>query len=443
MRNGFPYTDGQHALTVEWAPTVLGPFTSLPANLGSATVVRVTASTVHRNLFPFVSSQPRTVSRVAVGRIQPRAGFTIGSSLVTLDTSSSTLLNSLMGQAIDGTVNLSLVSWQGLAGGTVKLSALQTQLASMGFSVGTVSELLSANMTAAQLFLATANALTLGGDTANANLFNTLRLAATSSTQMNLGGLIQVAQGSENAALGTSLDLFQLVTGSALLVNGTNTLALSNAGITVPGVAKTSLSLTVTELPQTYIGPVGGSVTTGQVDLVVTPEIDVNLSVGLSLLRLKGDLPVRLTLGGATGTLTGATCTGITVSADPQAVSGFAQLTTLRVSTLGLLNILDVGITSFTPTIDGAAVPLTFAYPSEFAPPAFSKHAGSQPVGLQGLTTYTTGTITVLGLIPLGLTSGSIVTAVLGALPGLLGGVDTNVLTPSSPLWASTWAAPM
>ena len=118
---------------------------------------------------------------------------------------------------------------------------------------------------------------------------------------------------------------------------------------------------------------------------------------------------MRLTLGGATGTLTGATCTGITVSADPQAVSGFAQLTTLRVSTLGLLNILDVGITSFTPTIDGPAVPLTFAYPSEFAPPAFSKHAGSQPVGLQGLTTYTTGTITVLGLIPLGLTSGSIV----------------------------------
>jgi uncharacterized membrane protein len=430
VRNAFPYTDGQHALTVEWASTVLGPFTSLPANLGSATVVRVTASSVHRNLFPFVSSQPQTVSRMAISRIQPKAGFTIGSSLVTLNTSSSTLLNSLMGQALHGTVNLSLVSWQGLASGTVGLSALQTQLASMGFSVGTVSQLLSANMTAAQLFQATANALTLGGDTADASLFNTLRVAATSSTQMNLGGLIQVAQGSENAALSSSVGLFQLVTGSALLINGTNTLSVSNAGITVPGVASTALSLKVTELPQTYIGPVGGSVTTGQVDLVVTPKIDVNLSVGLSLLRLTGDLPVRLTLGGATGTLTGATCTGITVSADPQAVSGFAQLTSLRVSTLGLLPILDVGMTSFTPSVDGPAVPLSFSYPSEFAPPAFSKHAGSQPIGLQSLTTYTSGTVTVLGLIPLGLTSGSIVSAVLGALPGLIGGVDSNVLTP-------------
>ena len=80
----------------------------------------------------------------------------------------------------------------------------------------------------------------------------------------------------------------------------------------------TGISLKVTELPQTYIGPIGGSVSTGQVDLVITPKIDVNLSLGLSLLRVTGDLPVRLTLGGATGTLTGATCTGITVSADPR-----------------------------------------------------------------------------------------------------------------------------
>src|SRR5205085_3660351 len=99
-------------------------------------------------------------------------------------------------------------------------------------------------------------------------------------------------------------------------------------------------------------------------------------------------------------------------------------------STLGLIPILDVGVTSFTPTIDGPAVPLSFSYPSEFAPPAFSKHAGSQPIGLQTLTTYTQGTVTVLGLIPLGLSSGGIVSAVLGLLPGLLGAADTNVVTP-------------
>jgi len=428
-RNHFPYTTGGYTLAVAWGPTISGPFASTVATLPTATAVRVTASSPHRNFFPFVDGE-RTVTRSAVSVVRPTAGFTIGSSLVTLNTASSVLLNSLMGQAVNGTVNLSLVSWQGLATGTVGISALQNQLAGLGFNVGTVSELLSANMTLAQLYQATASALTLGGDTANANLFNALRIAATSSVQMRLGQLVQVAQGGEAAALNGSLNLLQLITGSALLVNGTNTLALSNTGVTVPGVSSTALSLKVTELPQTYIGPVGGSVSTGQVELVVTPKLNLNLTIGLSVLRLTGDLPVRLTLAGATGTLTGATCSGITVSADPHAFAGTAQVTTLRVSTLGLLPILDVGITSLTPSVNGPPVSLSFSYPSEFAPPAFSKHAGSQPVGLQSLTTFSTGTVTVLGLIPLGLTSGSIVSAVVAALPGLLGSVDTNVLTP-------------
>ena len=179
-------------------------------------------------------------------------------------------------------MNLSLVSWQGLATGTIGLSALQMGLANMGFSVGTVSQLLSANMTVAQLFQATASALTLAGDTANANLFNTLRIAATSSVQMTLGGILQVAQGSDTNALSSSLNLFQLITGSALLINGNNTLSLSNVGVTVPGVTSTALSLKVTELPQMYIGPVGGSVSTGQVELVVTPKLDLNVGLRLN-----------------------------------------------------------------------------------------------------------------------------------------------------------------
>ena len=52
LRNNFPYTDPGYSLVVEWAPTIAGPFTSLPANLGAATVVRVTASTPQKDFFP-------------------------------------------------------------------------------------------------------------------------------------------------------------------------------------------------------------------------------------------------------------------------------------------------------------------------------------------------------------------------------------------------------
>ena len=206
----------------------------------------------------------------------------------------------------------------------------------------------------------------------------------------------------------------------------------------------TGISLKVTELPQTYIGPIGGSVSTGQVDLIITPKIDVNLSLGLSLLRVTGDLPVRLTLGGATGTLTGATCTGITVSADPS--RGHRRRPADHACgsrVLSIVPVLDVGITTFTPTIDGPAVPLSFSYPTEFTPTAASKHAGSQPIGLQTLTTHTAGTVTLLGSIPLGLTPGGIVSArARRSSPGSSAGPTPTWSPPCSPPSASTSAAP-
>ncbi len=101
LRNNFPYTDSGYSLVVEWAPSMLGPFTSLPANLPSATVVRVTAGSPHRNFFPFTEGS-QTVTRKSVSKITPIAGFTIGSSLLNINTSSSLLLNPLLSQAIGG-----------------------------------------------------------------------------------------------------------------------------------------------------------------------------------------------------------------------------------------------------------------------------------------------------------------------------------------------------
>ncbi len=434
-RNSFPYATSGYGLLVEWAPTTIGPFTSVLANLPTATAVRVSATSPHRNFFPFVGDGD-AVTRRSISLVKPIAGFSIGSSLLNVNSSSSALLNPLMTDAIGGNVNLSLVSWQGLASGTVGLTALQTQLATMGFSVGTVSQLLSADMTLAQLYQATASALTAQGDTANAALLNTLRIAATSSVLVSLGDLITVAQGGENAALSTSLSLLQLVTGGALVINGTNSLDITTA-VTVPGVTSTAISLKVTELPQVYIGPVGGSVSTGQVQLVVTPTLNLDLSLGLNLVKVTGSIPVRLELAGATGTLTAATCSGITVSADPHAFAGTVQSAPgpalLEVWTLGLLRILRVGMTSLTPSINGPAQNLTFTYPAQFAPPAFSKHAGSQPIGLQGLTTFTAGSVSLINsliVLSLGQTTAGIVGSVVSALSTVIGNVDSNVLTP-------------
>ena len=308
-----------------------------------------------------------------------------------------------MGQAVNGTVNLSLVSWQGLATGTIGVTALQTQLANMGFSVGSVSQLLSANMTLAQLYQATATALTLAGDTANASLFNALRIAATSSVQMTLGGLIQVAQGSDTAALSSSLNLFQLVTGSALLINGTNTLALSNVGITVPGVTSTALSLKVTELPQTYIGPVGGSVSTGQVELVVTPKLDLNVSWASTCCGSPTTCRYASPWPGPPGR-----------SPPPPAPASPSAPTPRRSSAppsrppsgcrSSACTLVDVGITTLTPSVNGPAVTPLLRLPLRVRTARRSPSTpGRSPSACSRLTTYTVGTVTVLNAFQLAL----------------------------------------
>ncbi len=381
---------------------------------------------------PVTSTTVPPVSTTVPALVPDTASFSIGSSLVNLNTSSSALLGPIIGSMIAGDV--SAVSWSGLASGGLTLGALQTELLKEGFSVGSVSELMSQDLTLAQLYIASFNALTLGGDTAHADIFKVLKAQVKVGGTLKLGNLVSIQSGTPDAAvLGTAMNLFQLVTGSAEVLNGTNTISVSNVGITVPGVSSTSLSLKVIETPQIYIGPVGGSVTTGQVTLVVTPALNLDVAVGLSLVHVTNALPVQLELAGATGKLTAAACSGtksITVQADPKAFDGAAQVTSLHATLLGL-PVLDVQTTSATASIDGSPSNLTFAYPSEFL--TTTKHAGSQPIGLASLTTgttFTSGGVTLLGVLPLGATTAQIVSAIMSALHSVIGNVDANVLAP-------------
>lgn len=437
IRNSFPFTATGYSLLVEWAATKAGPFTSNTANLAAATVVKVTATSPHKNAFPFLGGRT-SMARSGTAEKKDIAGFTLGSSLLTINSTTSSLLNPIIGKMLGGTVNLSLVSWQGLAGGKVTLAALQTQLAALGYSVGTTSQLLNADLTLAKYFEATANALTLNGDSANAAIFNTLKVQAVTATTFKLSKMITVEQGSETSAGSAQLNLLQMVTGSATLANGSNFVDIPNLGVAVPGVTSTKLSLKIIEGPKTYIGSAGTGphVTTGQIALTLTPTLSLDV---LALLRVTGDFPVELHAAGATGTLKSVTCPSknIVVTADPIAFSGISQSTVLNVKALaGLIPVLDMNTTSITPAVDAAATDLSFTYPTDFNPPnQTSKHAGSVSAGSVGLSSITnvTGTaanVSALGLLTVGLSSAGVVGAVLTALTGVLGNLDANILTP-------------
>jgi uncharacterized membrane protein len=442
LRNGFSSTSPPN-FVVETGTVTAGVFSVTP--LASATAVRVTATSPHKNLFPFVSGG-QSVVRKAVATDLPMGGFSIGSSLATFDTSRSAILDRFMGRIVKGS-NLSagLVSWSGLAGANVTLDALRTQLATAGFTVGNVNQLMDADLTLTQLMTATAGALTAQGvaGTAQAALLNTLKAQVTSSSlaTFKLGKFMTVSQGADNMALGSSVNVFQLVTAAAQVANGSNFIDVSDVGITVPGALSTKASLQVIQAPQFYFGAKGGSVSTSQIDLTVTPSLDMPITVaGLVGAHVKNDLPIHVTGAGAVGTLADVTCgatSGITVTADPNAFSGSAATSLdvyANVVLLGDIPVLKLPTTSVVPNTDGGATDLSFSYPTEFPPPlgtATTKHAGSQPVGLSGIMTFTVGTPQVLNVTAAApALQNLIVSTTKTALSTLVGQVDSLVLTP-------------
>ncbi len=442
-RNSFPTTSGYSVTAVEGLKVGTG-CQSAPG----AGSVCVTVTSPNTNAFPFLGGRT-SMTRSAVASNTAFGGFMIGSSLVTIDTARSGLLNSFLGGMLKGSsLSLSAVSWQGLAAGNVTLDAFRTQLASMGFSVGTVSQLLATNLTVNQVLQATANALTAQGGVANlalATQLNTLRAGITNTTQITLGSFMHVSQGADNAALASDLNVFQLLTASAEVANGSSFIDIPDVGIAVPNTLSTRVKLQVIQPPQFYFGPVGGSVSTAQIDLTVTPSLNLPVTIpGLNGVTVTGTFPVKVTGAGATGTLKAASCSGssgITVTVDPTAFAGSisANLNArVALSILGIaIPIADVNIptTQVVPTTDGGASDLSFSYPSQFPPPLgteTSKHAGSQPVGLSTLTQVSAGTPTVslLGATPLPVPIGTVVSAVLSALSPVLANVDNQVMTP-------------
>ena len=170
-------------------------------------------------------------------------------------------------------------------------------MVSMGMTAGSVNEMLTANMTMNQLLTATAGAMSSQGESqAEIDVLNALRGQVTATTlgTFKLGDFFTVASGADNAALASEMNVFQLVTAAAQVANGSNFVNVDNIGITVPGVLSTKVSLQVIEAPKFYFGPVGGSVSTGQINLTVTPSLNLSVSVlGLTSLVSPHELPVK------------------------------------------------------------------------------------------------------------------------------------------------------
>ncbi|HEX2023711.1 MAG TPA: pilus assembly protein TadG-related protein [Acidimicrobiales bacterium] len=397
VRNGFPTGPG-YSVVAELGKMTGGTFALDPA--GDA--VRVTVTSPFKNAFLPGS---RSVSANAVAKVREDAGFSIGSSVARVNGSvNAPLLNRILEPLVgasSGTLTLNAVSYQGLAAGSVKLGDLAGE---MGF--GTVNELLTSEVKLQDLIRATADVLNNNGDVLAVQV-NQIADSTNNSQTLTLGDMIKVTQGAEGSAAGAMLNVLQLITGSAQVANkGTFLTAsgITNVPVTGVGTLGTTMNLKVIEPPQIYIGPVGGSVTTSQVEVTFRPVLDVPLTGLLGgVLKATGEMPVKVVSGEAVGTMADIVCSGpgqgITVGVDTSsAATSVGTNVTLRVISTGLL----AGTVNVQGNATGADAPptsLSFAWPGEFSPPAASKTTPGSPVNMN-MTTTTTGNVS-LQLTPL------------------------------------------
>lgn len=351
------------------------------------------------------------VFRTSIAKSQKYACFSIGSFALAMNSAQSTLVNRnfLLNHLVNDSLNLSAISYTGLANADVTLLGLATEL-----GVGTPNELAAlSNLSLNQLFLASANVLqSEGGDAADITLLNQLAVANLSSLPTVTFGDILDLNSAPESALDASVNLLDLVSTAAFVANGTNALAIPTLTAGIPNVSSVTATLKVIEKPQDGCHQVGDTVRTSQVDLDITFNL-VNLNV-LALVVAETKLTVHVSLAEALGTLTNIEC-GPPYGIDVSVASALSQVSSHLEITLKTLGI-PIATVDVMPTTNAPAATnnVQFRHPSDAYDVAKSTGSG---VALSTIS-LTTGDITVLGL-PLGVTTG-----------GLLTGIVSTILTP-------------
>lgn len=452
-RNNFA-VGGSHSLNVALGNVTVGGVRTFAAgDPSSAQAVEVTAgNTVPASLVAggFFGEQV-TMQAVAVAERQVQAGFSAGSLLASLNTEDSALLNPLLGGILGSRVNLNLVAYTGIAATNVTLLNLVHAAA----GVGTVEELLAAELSVGELLQIYADAVTDSG-VVNAQVDVALRRlisASVTNLTLTLGDVLAVSAPNVESAASASVNLLDLITTTVLVANGQNALTVP-LGINLPGgLLNVNTILKVIEPPQIAIGPPGKNdqgdwltqAHTAQVRLETKVQSHINL---LGLLGADVDLALLLEVAQGTAWLQSIQCRNqqnpdsiVTIGAQPgiaslkltKATNTAAPAANIHLTLLGAA-LADVSAGLSLPLQNPSPDELVYTVegnPEDVLPMVqrtSSSVGGSLGNGLSNLADSVQVDVHVLGL---GLDLSGILSAVFGQLlEPLLTPLVTNIVDP-------------
>jgi len=309
-QNGFPaasvaavggYYCGQTAVAVSarFSPSAMNPACPSPGAFNAARVVATVPARLFfaRYLLPGGYGPGPIVTSATAATIDA-AGLRAGTTVASVSSEESPLLNAALGSLLGGNVNLTAASYSGLVSTDVAARPLLDALATrLNATAGTYGQLLDLTASVDVVLQAAAQVLAEQGDVAGASAavlgLQALQGKVPASRGIRIGDLFGLDVWKDvpiggPAAINAGLNAMQLASAAIQLANGTNA-AVVEQNVTLPGgLATAGVEISAIEKPQQpyfVFGPAGVSVHTAQ----------VRLKLSLQALSLPGVNPlVRL-----------------------------------------------------------------------------------------------------------------------------------------------------
>jgi uncharacterized membrane protein len=219
------------------------------------------------------------------------AQLNIRSTLASIDTAQSNILNPLFSGLLGGNVNLTALGWDGLLNTDINLLKYLDQLAiNLNVAAGNYTQLLNTQATVTQLIQAAATVVQLNGATAQViTALGQLQVAAINAAPVKLGDILQLQTGTTAAGLDANLQLLQLIQGVVQLANSKSAVA-ATLPISVLGLANVTVRVKVIEPPQfSAIGdPARAKVNPTGADRIYVRTAQVRTLVSVNLPVLSG-----------------------------------------------------------------------------------------------------------------------------------------------------------
>lgn len=265
-RNGFTVVAGDNSrgLAVTCGALVTNAsnirvFTPDPSKNDAIRVVATSrvATSIASGIWGMFSGAPAssqmTLSATAVAAYAPPvAQLTIRSSLASVDSTKSPILNFAIGSLLGGNLSITAAGWNGILQTNVNLLSYLDQLAiNLGVTAGDYTALLNTAASATDLVNAAVTLLQKNGSAAQAvvNDVLTIKAIAPNTKVLTVGALLNVATGTPAAALNSSVQLFQLLEAVAQLSNSKSAASVATQ-VNIPIVGSVSIQTKVIEPPQ-------------------------------------------------------------------------------------------------------------------------------------------------------------------------------------------------